>query len=161
MTGRIRAMLIECGREPREVQVKLGDEGTALDSLQFWVGGNIDVFDALYESLGGVTLYVNDDGIYECEPNRAVYATERMAEEGYLSQFAAGAEVVEPGELYTVLFGDIVAVGYDPAEGEDRSLTDEQASAVRDYFTGVSPAGSGLMVIGGMGAARKLARATA
>ena len=65
-----------------------------------------------------------------------------MAEVGYLSQLDY-ASVVQPGDLYTVLCGDIVAVGFDAKTGCDVSLTDGQARKVTDYFTKVSAPGSG------------------
>ena len=85
---------------------------------------------------------MNDSGLFECPPNRAVYATRAMSAAGYLSQLDY-ASVVGPGDLYTVLHGDIVAVGLDEETGRSVSLTEEQATAVVRYFSQVSPAGSG------------------
>lgn len=61
-------------------------------------------------------------------PNRAVYATRGMEREGYLSQMDYATPVRE-GDLYGLLFGDIVALGYDAMEGTSRSLTDEEVAA--------------------------------
>ena len=67
-------------------------------------------------------LYVNEDGIGEdLAPNRAIYASRRMQEEGYLSQLDYG-HVVEEGQFYAVLFGPIVAVSYDEV-GTPRDIT--------------------------------------
>lgn len=65
-----------------------------------------------------------------------------MEEAGYVSQLDYDHAVKE-GELYTVLFGDLVAVGFDPETGEDRDLTDSEVQTVSDYFTKVSAPGSG------------------
>ena len=65
--------------------------------------------------------------------NRAIYATKRMAEMGYLSQMDY-SHVVEEGELYSIVFGDMVCVGFDPETGEDRDITDEEARRVVERF---------------------------
>lgn len=90
----------------------------------------------------GVSLYVNEEGLFTCPPNRAIFATEEMAKAGYLSQLDY-SKVVEMGDFYTVLNGDIVAVGFDPETGESRSLTDGELSRVEGYFTVISEPGSG------------------
>lgn len=65
-----------------------------------------------------------------------------MAKARYLSQLDY-SKVVEMGDFYTVLNGDIVAVGFDPETGESRSLTDGELSRVEGYFTVISKPGSG------------------
>lgn len=85
------------------------------------MGGNIETFDIAFGE--DVSLYVNEEGLFTCPPNRAIFATEEMAKAGYLSQLDY-SKVVEMGDFYTVLNGDIVAVGFDPETGESRSLTD-------------------------------------
>ena len=72
---------------------------------------------------------MNEEGLGNCPPNRAVYATRNMVEEGYLSQMDY-TSVVKEGELYTILWGDIVAVGFDPETGMDRDLTDAEIAQV-------------------------------
>lgn len=72
----------------------------------------------------------------------AIFATEEMAKAGYLSHLDY-SKVVEMGDFYTVLNGDIVAVGFDPETGESRSLTDGELSRVEGYFTVISEPGSG------------------
>lgn len=67
---------------------------------------------------------------------------EQMAKAGYLSQLDY-SKVVEMGDFYTVLNGDIVAVGFDPETGESRSLTDGESARVEGYFTVISEPGSG------------------
>ena len=52
---------------------------------------------------------------------------------GYLSQMDY-SHVVEEGELYSIVFGDMVCVGFDPETGEDRDITDAEAERVMDRF---------------------------
>lgn len=112
--------------------------------LQALVGGNIETFDIAFGE--EVSLYVNEEGLFTCPPNRAIFATEEMAKAGYLSQLDY-SKVVEMGDFYTVLNGDIVAVGFDPETGESRSLTDGETARVEGYFTVISRPGSGAKAV--------------
>ena len=67
-----------------------------------------------------------------------------MEERGCLSQIDY-RHVPAEGELYTILHGQIVALGFDPNSGASVSLTEERAETVTEYFTETSPAGSGLL----------------
>lgn len=136
----IRAMLIATGEPPREVTLLPDKNGSTLKPLQALVGGNIETFDIAFGE--GVSLYVNEEGLFTYPPNRAIFATEEMAKAGYLSQLDY-SKVVEMGDFYTVLNGDIVAVGFDPETGESRSLTDGESARVEGYFTVISEPGSG------------------
>lgn len=140
----IRAMLIATGEPPREVTLLLDKNGSTLKPLQALVGGNIETFDIAFGE--GVSLYVNEEGLFTCPPNRAIFATEEMAKAGYLSQ-RDYSKVVEMGDFYTVLNGDIVAVGFDPETGESRSLTDGETARVEGYFTVISRPGSGAKAV--------------
>lgn len=91
-------------------------------------------------------LNENEEGLFTCPPNRAIFATEEMAKAGYLSQLDY-SKVVEMGDFYTVLNGDIVAVGFDPETGESRSLTDGETARVEGYFTVISRPGSGAKAV--------------
>lgn len=51
---------------------------------------------------------------------------------------------VKEGELYSILCGDLVAVGFDFETGENRDLSADEMSRVADYFTEVSKPGSGI-----------------
>lgn len=82
-------------------------------------------------------------GLFTCPPNRAVYATKGMEEAGYLSMMDYSSPVKE-GELYSILCGDLVAVGFDFETGENRDLSADEMSRVADYFTEVSKPGSGI-----------------
>lgn len=66
--------------------------------------------------------------------------------EAYRSQLDY-SKVVEMGDFYTVLNGDIVAVGFDPETGESRSLTDGETARVEGYFTVISRPGSGAKAV--------------
>lgn len=140
----IRSMLIATGEPPREVTLLPDKNGSTLKPLQALVGGNIETFDIAFGE--GVSLYVNEEGLFTCPPNRAIFATEEMAKAGYLSQLDY-SKVVEMGDFYTVLNGDIVAVGFDPETGESRSLTDGETARVEGYFTVISRPGSGAKAV--------------
>lgn len=143
----IRAVIVPEGGLPFETHLYPDADGQSyLLALQEAVGGGIDAFDVLEGDFEGATLYVNAEGLFTCPPNRAVYATEEMARVGYLSQLDF-ATVVKPGDLYAVLHGDIVAVGFDAKTGRDKSLTDAQAKKVTDYFTKVSAPYSGMQAV--------------
>ncbi|MCR0235694.1 DUF3846 domain-containing protein, partial [[Clostridium] innocuum] len=103
--------------------------------------GNIEPFDVIFGE--GISLYVNEEGLFTCPPNRAVYATKGMEEAGYLSMMDYSSPVKE-GELYSILCGDLVAVGFDFETGENRDLSVDEMSRVADYFTEVSKPGSGI-----------------
>ena len=144
LKNRIRAMLIATGEPPREVTLLPDKNGSTLKPLQALVGGNIETFDIAFGE--GVSLYVNEEGLFTCPPNRAIFATEEMAKAGYLSQLDY-SKVVEMGDFYTVLNGDIVAVGFDPETGESRSLTNGETARVEGYFTVISRPGSGAKAV--------------
>ena len=137
----MKGMLIPTDGTPRTIDIQQDENGSALHDLQRLVDGYIEPFDVIFGE--NICLYVNEEGLGNCPPNRAVYATRNMVEEGYLSQMDY-TSVVQEGELYTILWGDIVAVGFDPETGMDRDLTDAEIAQVGDYFTKVSAPGSGL-----------------
>lgn len=117
----------------RPVTIKEQDGQASLEDLQRHVGGYIEPFSPLFEN---ITLYVNEDGMSQCEPNRLITATQHAAEILH----------VEPGTPLTVLYGDIIAIGFDPETGECRDLTDSEAQQVKDYFHTTAKPGSGMLV---------------
>ena len=140
-------MLIATGEPPREVTLLPDRNGSISKPLQALVGGNIETFGIAFGEevplyVNEKSLYVNEKGLFTCPPNRAIFATEEMAKAGYLSQLDY-SKVVEMGDFYTVLNGDIVAVGFDPETWESRSLTDGELSRVEGYFTVISEPGCG------------------
>lgn len=127
----MKGMLIPTNGNPVEIGIEVDETGSTLHDLQRLVGGNIEPFDVIFGE--GISLYVNEEGLFTCPPNRAVYATKGMEEAG-----------VKEGELYSILCGDLVAVGFDFETGENRDLSADEMSRVADYFTEVSKPGSGI-----------------
>ena len=141
----MKGMLIPTNGNPVEIDIKVDEEGSTLHDLQRLVGGNIEPFDVIFGE--GISLYVNEEGLFTCPPNRAVYATKGMEEAGYLSMMVSMMDYGSPvkeGELYSILCGDLVAVGFDFETGENRDLSADEMSRVADYFTEVSKPGSGI-----------------
>ena len=85
-------------------------------------------------------MYVNEEGKFTCEPNRAVYATK--ADEGCIKW--DGSKVKE-GDFLEILFGDVLCVGYNPETGEDRDVTDEEIKRVRERVGTLRSIDSGWM----------------
>lgn len=80
------------------------------------------------------SIYVNEEGLLQgLEPNRAVFASDGMVEQGFASQVDC-TRVVRKGELYQILHGPIVAVSYeeDPETGDiaPRDITEEEFEAL-------------------------------
>ena len=44
------------------------------------------------------------------------------------------SHAVKPDELYDIVFGDMVCVGFDPKTGEDRDITPEERERVTERF---------------------------
>lgn len=122
----MKGMLIPTNGNPVEIDIEVDETGSTLHDLQRLVGGNIEPFDVIFGE--GISLYVNEEGLFTCPPNRAVYATKGMEEAGYLSMMDYSSPVKE-GELYSILCGDLSA---------------DEMSRVADYFTEVSKPGSGI-----------------
>lgn len=73
-------LLIPVGSKPFEVWI---DKNNSLAELQDLVNGNVDVLRVLGN---GVDLWVNDEGLFNgSQPNRAIYATKHMEEEGEIA----------------------------------------------------------------------------
>lgn len=138
---RLRVVVVPTDGRPREEVLELGPDGSALGRLREIVGGDVGLL-SVGAPCEGVDLFVNDEGMFDCPPNRAIYATRTMEEDGLISQ-VDGSVPVHENEPYAVLHGNIVAAGYDPVSGDTVSLTDAQASETLRYFERVSPAGSG------------------
>lgn len=66
----MKAMLIPTGGEPVEIDIRADEKGSTLSDLQRLVGGSIEPFDVIFGE--GISLYVNEDGLFTCPPNRAV-----------------------------------------------------------------------------------------
>ena len=118
-----RGVVFPVGEEPRSVAIYLDN---SLEQMQMAVEGHVENVSVLRNE--GIDLWVNGEGLFTEEPNRALFATPEMADAGYIGQFQSDGEMrsVKPGELYTVLFGNVMAIGFDESNGEIASLTDEQ-----------------------------------
>lgn len=137
-SGKFRAVLVPVGFDPVAIEIDGGQD------IKNQVGGSFDEAsgnlppDALPFNL---SMYVNDEGLFTCQPNRAFYATESMEREGYYS--AIDGKPAVAGLPTSVLYGNIVITGFNPATGEDASLTAGEMMDVMNYFQRESPRGSG------------------
>lgn len=137
-SGKIQAVLVPVGFDPVAIEIN------GARDIMSHVGGIIDEAsgylppDALPFNL---SMYVNVEGLYSCQPNRAFYATESMEHEGYYS--AIDGKPVVSGLPSSLLFGNIVITGYDPESGEDKSLSAGEMMDAMNYFQRESPRGSG------------------
>ena len=125
VSERVRALLIPVQDAPHKIFISTSND---LRELQQHVGGRIEPLDVLGD---GISLYTNEDTI-GAPPNRALYATKEMEDAGYLSQMDY-PHAVKEGELYTILFGDIVAVAYDD-DMKLKDLTHEQVHRLSEQF---------------------------
>ena len=114
----------------------------SLESLQEEVGGYIE-----YVQLSSTLAFiVNEEGLYTCKPNRAIYADEQMVCDLFCSQMD-GKRLEKPFQLYALFFGDFIAVGqkYNPEEGyETASISERDAERACDM---VGRPGSALLEI--------------
>lgn len=137
-SGKIQAVLVPVGFDPVAIEINGSQD------IMSHVGGIIDEAsgylppDALPFNL---SMYVNDEGLYSCQPNRAFYATESMEHEGYYS--AIDGKSVVSGLPSSLLFGNIVITGFNPETGEDKSLSAGEMMDAMNYFQRDSPRGSG------------------
>lgn len=137
-SGKIQAVLVPVGFDPVAIEI----DGAR--DIMSHVSGTIDEAsgylppDALPFNL---SMYVNDEGLYSCQPNRAFYATESMEHEGYYS--AIDGKPVVSGLPSSLLFGNIVITGFNPETGEDKSLSAGEMMDAMNYFQRDSPRGSG------------------
>lgn len=134
MKDTLKVGLVPEFERPRLIEIESDGNGSFLHALQELVGGSIEHFEPVW----GVqpSLIVNEEGLYRCSPNRAIYATKQMAEDGYLSCIDYD-HVVEEGELYTLLFGPIVAMSYDFNEEGllyARDIADEEFDRLCETF---------------------------
>lgn len=152
----LEIMVIPTGGLPYRKTLEADARGSFLHGLQACVGGPIEPAGYIFGDTPAV--YVNEEGLLTASldtANRAIYATREMAEMGYLSQMDY-SHAVEEGELYSIVFGDMVCVGFDPETGEDRDITDAEAERVMERF------GSDESIMsGGLGLIRMIARGKA
>lgn len=134
MKTTLEAMIVPVSGAPYHKTLEAGENGSFLRALQECVGGHIEPMGYLFDDTP--TVYCNEEGKLAgsgCRPNRAIYATEAMANAGYASPNDP-SRAVEPDELYDIVFGDMVCVGFDPETGEDRDITPEEREHVIERF---------------------------
>ena len=129
MADKIRGLLVPCGAKPRIVEYE-----HSLKNLQRFVEGNIELLPIFGPD---ITCWVNEEGLYSCIPNRAVYADAWMEEQDFVSQFDF-RHVVKEGEPYTIVFGNMLfeASPTIDDEGDERyhSLSDERIAELSKRF---------------------------
>ena len=130
----MKAILIPVGAMPRVIEID------GLKDMQKAVGGNIELCSWVFNDRP--TVYVNEEGKFTCEPNRAIYATEE--DEGCVKW---DGTKVKRGELLEILFGDILCIGYDPETCEDRDVTDDEIARVNERFGNARSIDSGLIEV--------------
>lgn len=131
----MKVAVMEPMEEIRTIDIEPDESGSYLKPLQGLVGGLIEPVDVLYGDQP--LLWVNDNGIAEgLMPSRTVYANERMEKMGYLSMMDMETPV-KKGDLYTILYGPIVACSYDvDDQGERilRDISDEELCQLEEDF---------------------------
>ena len=143
----MRALVVPVDGTPVPVEV------CGLREMQRVVGGDIESVPWVFDDEPAV--YVNGEGKYTCEPNRALYATRE-------GERWDGTPIHE-GDLLDIAYGPMLCVGFDPDTGESRDITDDEADRVVERF-GEETVGSGLceetyirLTGGRMGSARSSA----
>ncbi|VWM00880.1 Uncharacterised protein [Collinsella aerofaciens] len=137
-SGKFRAVLVPVGSDPVAIEIGSGqDIRNQVGGSFVNVSGNIPT-DALPFSF---STYVNDWSSSVCQPNRAIYATEKMEQNGIYSLIDLKPVVADLP--ISVLYGNIVVTGFNPATGEDVSLKDGEMMDVMNYFQRDSPRDSG------------------
>lgn len=149
MMDTLRAVLVPVNAKCREIELPIDEDGSCGSALKRLVGERVaDVSEELPDKTLGeaVCVYVNAAGMSVCPANRAIWATQEMANEGRISPFTG--DVVESGDVAGVLYGDFVIVGYDPYEGAECSLTDAECKDAIALFSGRSGPYSGVSALG-------------
>lgn len=158
MKRTLDVMVVPTGREPELRTLEPDGEGSFLKALQGCVGGLIEPMGWLFDD--EPAGYCNEEGLLGAtflDANRAVYATKAMEDAGFLSQLD-GQSPVREGDLYTIVFGDMVFCGLDPETGESRDITPEECERVRERFDGAESIESGAAELLSLALAGRLRR---
>ena len=86
MKTTLEAVIVPVGEKPYPKTLEADENGSFLRALQECVGGRIEPLGYLFGD--APTVYCNEEGKLAgsgCRPNRAIYATEAMANAGYAS----------------------------------------------------------------------------
>lgn len=143
MKRAMKVMVVAVGREPELRDIESDDDGSFLRALQGCVGGLIAPMGWIFGD--APAAYCNEEGALGAtllDANRAVYATKDMEDAGYLSQIDLRTPVRE-GDLYAIVFGDMVFTGFDPETGESRDISPEECERIRERFGGATSIDSG------------------
>lgn len=158
MKRTLDVMVVPTGREPELRTLEPDEEGSFLNALQSCVGGLIEPMCWLFDD--EPAGYCNEEGLLGAtflDANRAVYATKAMEDAGFLSQLD-GQSAVREGDLFTIVFGDMVFCGLDPETGESRDITPEECERVRERFGGTESIESGTAELLSLALAGRLRR---
>lgn len=143
MKRTLDVMVVPVGREPELKTLESDENGSFLKALQGCVGGMIEPLPWLFgDAPAG---YCNEEGALGAtflDANRAVYADKAMEDAGFLSQLDFRTPVRE-GDLYAIVFGDMVFTGFDPDTGGSRDVSPEECERVRERFGGAESIDSG------------------
>ena len=118
----LKAMLIPLGEKPKVIDISKTDICKEFHNL---VGGTFDMIDWAFTDQN-IDLVINDEGKFTCSPNRAIYSDK----EG----IGWDNKPIHKGDVLDIIFGDFIAIGFDPETGDSRSLTDDEIKLVRDRF---------------------------
>ena len=122
MKRTLDVMVVPVDREPELKTLESDENGSFLKALQRCVGGLIEPLSWLFDD--APAGYCNEEGALGAtflDANRAVYADKAMEDAGFLSQLDFATPVRE-GDLYAIVFGDMVFTGFDPETGESRDI---------------------------------------
>ena len=143
MKRTLDVMVVPVGREPEPKTLESDEDGSFLKALQGCVGGLIEPLPWLFDD--APAGYCNEEGALGAtflDANRAVYADKAMEDAGFLSKLDFTTSVRE-GDLFTIVFGDMVFCGFDPETGESRDITSDECERVRERFGGAESIDSG------------------
>lgn len=143
MKRTLDVMVVPVEREPESKTLESDENGSFLKALQGYAGGPIEPLPWLFDD--APAGYCNEEGALDAtflDANRAVYATKAMEDAGFLSQLDFATPVRE-GDLFTIVFGDMVFCGFDPETGESRDISPEECERVRERFGGAESIDSG------------------
>lgn len=158
MKRTLEVMVVPVGREPELKTLESDESDSFLKALQGCVGGPIEPLSWLFDD--APAGYCNEEGALGAtflDANRAVYATKAMEDAGFLSQLDFATPVRE-GDLYAIVFGDMVFCGFDPEAGESRDIAPEECERVRERFGGAGSIDSGASELLSLALAGRLRR---
>lgn len=159
MKRTLDAMVVPVGREPEPRTLEADESGSFLKALQGCVGGPIEPLSWLFDD--APAGYCSEEGALGAtflDANRAVYADKAMEDAGFLSQLDFATPVRE-GDLYAIVFGDMVFTGFDPETGESRDIPPpEECERVRERFGGAGSIDSGASELLSLALAGRLRR---